>query len=51
MSNNVTANTTFIDPNFINYMIDRGENFSEVLSELSKNFDLVTSVRALQEVV
>ncbi len=41
----------FVDPNFIYYLIDRGEHFERVLSALAEKYALCTDVKALQEIV
>lgn len=48
----VSKNKTFLDPNFIAYMVEKGEDFSGTLNTLLKVFpELYTDVRCLQEIV
>lgn len=49
---NATDERTFLDPNFMSYLVQQGESFNDVLSQLQKSFPkLCTDVRCLQEVV
>jgi predicted nucleic acid-binding protein len=48
---NSEKSDAFVDPNFIYYMIERGESFDRVLSALKDKYRLFTDVKALQEIV